>query len=136
MIEHISLMVKNYEESRRFYDETLSILGYERLMNFEDASSKVCGYGKEGKPAFWISFEESPSRPEEKIGLASGFHVAFSASSKQDVEDWHKKALELAGKDNGLPGYRVEYYPGYYAAFIMDPNGWRLEALYHDLSKI
>jgi catechol 2,3-dioxygenase-like lactoylglutathione lyase family enzyme len=100
MIEHISLMVKNYEESRRFYDETLSILGYERLMNFEDVSSKVCGYGKEGKPSFWISFEENPSKPDEKIGLASGFHVAF------------------------------------YAAFIIDPNGWRLEALYHDLSKV
>ncbi|NGX58473.1 MAG: hypothetical protein K940chlam3_01380 [Chlamydiae bacterium] len=130
MIDHISFSVKNFDESLKFYDETLAILGVERMMNFETEEYRVAGYGRDGKPFFWISIETSPNE-EESVGKARGFHVAFTSSSVDEVRAWYQKCLELGGTDNGEPGPRPHYHPGYYGAFIIDPNGWRIEAAFH-----
>ena len=59
-------------------------------------------------------------------------HLAFNAKNKEDVEAFHRVALQAGGKDNGAPGYRPHYHPGYYAAFIIDPDGYNIEAVYHE----
>jgi len=128
MIDHVSLSVKNYEESVGFYDATLAELGYAQIMSFPG----VALYGVKGskKPDFSIS---SRGSRDETVGNARGMHIAFKATSKALVDAWYTKAIELGAKDNGKPGYRKQYHPGYYAAFVIDPNGWRIEAVYHDV---
>ncbi len=122
MIAHISLAVKDFEESLYFYDQTLALLGYQRVMFF----GNVAGYGINDKPYFWISDQ---GKVEESIGRARGFHVAFNAPNQRSVNLWFAQAIELGGIDNGKPGLRKEYHPDYYTAFIIDPNGWRIEAI-------
>jgi len=132
MIDHISFSVKNFEHSRDFYDQTLSLLGYERLMNFNDQEHQVAGYGKNGKPSFWIGSSKKSLHIEEYIGKSAGFHVAFVASTTESIHQWYESCIKLGGQDNGRPGPRPEYHPGYYAAFIIDPNGWRIEACFQN----
>lgn len=80
---------------------------------------------------FWVGAEDVPAKAEEQVGKARGVHIAFRAPSVAAVEAWYKKCLELGGVDNGAPGPRPHYHPGYYGAFIVDPNGWRIEACFH-----
>jgi len=128
MIDHFSLSVNDYDRSLEFYDQSLQALGYERLLSFDLPDGKFAGYGKDKKPYFWIS---STGREDEDVGRARGVHCAFLAPSIKAVQVWHAKCLELGGKDNGLPGIRPEYHPGYYGAFIIDSDGWRIEACFH-----
>ncbi|ARN84368.1 VOC family protein [Candidatus Nucleicultrix amoebiphila] len=129
MIDHASFSVNNFSESLNFYDKTLKLIGYERLMTFDTEDVQAAGYGKNNKPDFWISPQGSP---EEQIGQARGVHLAFQAPDVLSIKRWYNKCLELGGLDNGAPGPRPEYHEGYYAAFIIDPNGWRIEAVIHD----
>jgi catechol 2,3-dioxygenase-like lactoylglutathione lyase family enzyme len=131
MLDHISFSVNDYSQSLKFYDETLKLLGVERLMTFETEEQNVAGYGIDNKPSFWIAAEAKPNE-NEFVGKARGFHVAFKAPDVDSIKAWYKKCLEHGAKDNGAPGPRPEYHPGYYAAYITDPNGWRLEAAVHD----
>jgi catechol 2,3-dioxygenase-like lactoylglutathione lyase family enzyme len=133
MLAHISFAVKNFEQSKTFYDATLQILGYQRVFDFEDPVTKILwsGYGENNEPYFWIT---SGGNEEEKIGSARGFHVCFNAPNVEKIKQWYEKCLELGGKDNGKPGKREEYGDNYYGAFIVDPNGWRIE-VFGDLSK-
>jgi catechol 2,3-dioxygenase-like lactoylglutathione lyase family enzyme len=131
MLDHVSFSVNNYKQSLKFYDETLKILGIERLRTFETGDHNVAGYGFNGKPFFWIGESASPDLMEF-VGKARGFHIAFRALDIQTIYDWYQKCLELGGMDNGAPGPRPEYHPGYYGAFIIDPNGWRIEAALHN----
>lgn len=134
MIDHTSFDVKNFVESQKFYDETFATLGYTRLMNFESEEGVVAGYGQNAKPSFWIGSRKD-YKGHEEIGKALGFHVAFLAPHKDAVDTWYAKCIELGGICNGKPGPRPEYHPGYYGAFIIDPNGWRIEAAIHTYSK-
>ena len=131
VLDHVSFSVSNYIQSLSFYDETLRLLGIERLMNFDTGEGKIAGYGIKGRPSFWISYAIAP-KPEESIGKAQGLHIAFRAPSVKAIQEWHKKCLELGGIDNGAPSPRPQYHPGYYGAFIIDPNGWKIEASLHD----
>jgi hypothetical protein len=99
-------------------------------MTFEMPHASYAGYGDKSRmrPYFWISSE---GNPKEDIGNARGLHISFQASTIEAIHTWHDKCLELGGKDNGHPGPRPEYHPGYYGAFIIDPNGWRIEACLH-----
>lgn len=130
MIDHTSIAVKNYSESLEFYDKTLSTLGYTRLMTLDKPEFKMAGYGnaKRQRPYFWIS---SVGREDEEVGKARGFHLSFEANSVEEIHHWYETCLKLGGKDNGAPGTRPHYHPGYYGAFITDPNGWRIEACFH-----
>jgi len=129
MIDHTSFAVKDFEKSLIFYDKSLGALGYERIRNIEVPEAKVAGYGKPPKPSFWLS--NTGYDLSEEIGNALGVHIAFSAPSVEAVNEWYKICLELGGKDNGAPGPRANYHLGYYGAFIVDPNGWRIEACFH-----
>jgi len=119
MLDHISIGVKDIDAARRFYDETLKPLGYKRLYDGATAS----GYG-EKRPKFWILATDRPVPADAKSGL----HISFEAPSRNGVDEFHREALTRGGRDNGKPGLRADYGPGYYAAFAVDPDGYRLEA--------
>lgn len=119
MIDHVSLGVRNIAAARRFYDAALAPLGYTLLSEGESA----LGYGAKA-PAFWLLHAEKPVPADDQSGL----HVCLAAKSRAAVDGFHKAALSTGGKDNGKPGVRPDYGPGYYAAFAVDPDGYRIEA--------
>jgi catechol 2,3-dioxygenase-like lactoylglutathione lyase family enzyme len=132
MIDHISLSVADLDRSRSFYDRVLSALGVRRVTDVEDAPGySAAGYGTtEGEPAFWIGVGTGE---DDKFVAPppQGQHVAFAAPNRGAVDLFHASALIADGRDNGLPGLRVQYHPNYYAAFVIDPDGHRIEAVCH-----
>lgn len=121
MLDHISIGVRDIAKARRFYDAALQPLGYTCLSSGEGS----LGYGK-GAPALWISATDHPVPADERSGL----HVCFSAPSRAGVDAFHAAALKAGGRDNGAPGVRKDYSANYYAAFVVDPDGYRIEAYY------
>jgi catechol 2,3-dioxygenase-like lactoylglutathione lyase family enzyme len=119
MINHVSIGVSDIAKARAFYDAVLPPLGYTRLSS-GDAS---LGYGKESV-VLWISRTKSPVKADP----ASGLHFCFDAPNRKSVDAFHKAALATGGRDNGKPGLRADYGDNYYAAFVIDPDGYRLEA--------
>ena len=124
MIDHVSIKTSDPAASRRFYAAALTPLGYEVLMEFEEG--QVVGMGAGGKPDFWFSAGD-PSAP---------VHLAFGARDRESVDAFHAAALAAGGEDNGAPGLRPEYHAGYYGAFVHDPDGNNVEAVYHDPSEM
>src|SRR5947209_6274731 len=120
-LDHITLTPIDYEKSLIFYDAALAPLGIERIMPKEDS----CGFGVE-RPFFWLG------TPDEEHPPSKNIHIAFSVSSKNEVDAFYKAALEAGGVDHGAPGYRTKYHAGYYAAFILDLDGNNIEVLYRD----
>jgi catechol 2,3-dioxygenase-like lactoylglutathione lyase family enzyme len=121
MIAHISIGVKDIDRSKRFYDTALEPLGYKCLR----AARTLLGYGYgRDSIAFWVVSAERPVPPDE----TSGLHFCFAAPNTDAVDAFHAVALRAGGQDNGAPGLRPEYSPDYYAAFIVDPDGYRIEA--------
>jgi catechol 2,3-dioxygenase-like lactoylglutathione lyase family enzyme len=121
MFDHISIGVADIGRARRFYDNALKPIGYALLSEGETS----LGYGK-GSVGFWILQVEHPVPPDPRSGL----HFCFSAPDVPSVAAFHRAALAAGGTDNGLPGHRDEYGADYYAAYVIDPDGYRLEA-YH-----
>ena len=120
MIAHTGLAVSDYGRSKDFYTRTLEPLGYKNNMEFGEGA----GFNDGKNTDFWIS-KQSKVMP---------MHVAFEARSRAEVEAFYKAALAAGGKDNGGPGYR-DYWPGYFAAFVYDPDGNNIEAVWYDYSK-
>jgi catechol 2,3-dioxygenase-like lactoylglutathione lyase family enzyme len=120
MIAHTSLAVSDYSRAKAFYLKALEPLGYRNNMEYDEAA----GFNDGKNTDFWIS----------KAKSVVPTHVAFETNSRQRVEAFHKAALAAGGKDNGGPGYR-DYSPGYYAAFVYDPDGNNIEAVWYDPAK-
>ena len=120
MIAHTSLPVSDYRKSKAFFLKALAPLGYTSNMEYGEAA----GFNDGKNTDFWISKEKSVVRT----------HVAFEAKNSDEVQAFHKEAVAAGGKDNGGPGYR-DYWPGYYAAFVLDPDGNNIEAVWYDYSK-
>lgn len=119
MLNHISIGVRDIPRARRFYDAALKPLGYSCL---SDGKTSL-GYGKDAV-ALWVLASEEPVPANENSGL----HFCFDAPTRESVAAFHQAALGAGGKDNGKPGVRADYDPNYYAAFVVDPDGYRLEA--------
>ncbi len=121
MLHHLSLAVVNLERSSTFYDTALSSLGYVRVWTTHNA----IGYGLPGEDdKFAIKL-----KPKEIAVPGDGFHVAFSAPSREAVAEFYKQAISHGGVDNGGVGIHPEYGDNYYAAFVIDPDGYRMEAV-------
>ena len=118
IIDHIGFAVSDAEKSIEFYSKALAPLGIERIMEFEGWT----GFGKKGKPEFWFGKGDAPQAP---------MHIAFSADSREQVDQFYEAALAAGGKDNGAPGIREIYHPNYYGAFVFDPDGHNTEAVCH-----
>jgi catechol 2,3-dioxygenase-like lactoylglutathione lyase family enzyme len=122
MLDHVSIGVRDMSAAKRFYDAALRPLGYVCLSD----SPESLGYGS-GEISLWISRVDRPVPPD----AGSGLHFCFAAPSRDGVDAFHAAAMEAGGRDNGAPGLRADYGPGYYAAFVVDPDGYRIEA-HHD----
>jgi catechol 2,3-dioxygenase-like lactoylglutathione lyase family enzyme len=119
MIDHVSFGVRDVAKTKRFYDAALKPLGYKCLSEGEGS----LGYGGDAV-ALWISSTDDPV----PANMKSGLHFCFTAPSARSVDAFHAAALSNGGRDNGKPGLRADYGAGYYAAFVIDPDGYRIEA--------
>jgi catechol 2,3-dioxygenase-like lactoylglutathione lyase family enzyme len=120
VIDHVGVNVSDYDRSREFYVKALEPLGYSLLMEPVDGHG---GFGREGKPDFWISGVREPA--------TENVHVALRASDRATVDAFHAAALEAGASDNGEPGVREHYHPTYYGAFVRDPDGNNIEVVCH-----
>lgn len=112
LIDHVHLKVRDLSASRRFYDAVLGALGLPASQDYGEfvEADELC-----------LSLGEP---------ITSGLHLAFQAADRDTVLRFHAAALAAGGRDNGLPGER-QYHPGYYGAFVLDPDGNNIEAVYH-----
>lgn len=122
MLDHIGLDVRDIARSRAFYDLALAPLGYRMIVEIPDGKTTVLLYGDSDLPDFAIADKDRP-------GAAN--HVAFRARNRAQVDAFHRAALAAGGTDNGAPGLRPRYGPSYYAAFVLDPDGFNIEAVCH-----
>jgi catechol 2,3-dioxygenase-like lactoylglutathione lyase family enzyme len=123
VIDHFGINCADWDKSKAFYDKVLGVLGYSRQMDFQVA----IGYGKDGKPDFWIA--------DMSAGDAAGpnreTHFAFHASDADAVKAFYDAALELGAEPLHAPRLWPEYHPGYFGAFVRDPDGNNVEAVFH-----
>jgi len=117
--DHIGFTVTNFQKSRDFYVRALAPLGISVLHEREDWAA----FGEDGRVRLWIG-----AGP----GLGARIHVAFTAPDRAAVTAFHAAATEAGGRDNGAPGLRPQYHAGYYAAFVLDPDGHNIEAVHHE----
>ena len=121
MIDHISISVSDLKKAEPFYAATLAPLGLAKLREWPDAA---IGFGKK-YPEFWINRRDALAR----VADDSGVHICLRATDTAAVDAFHAAALAAGGTSDGAPGLRPHYYAGYYAAFIRDPDGNRIEAV-------
>ena len=128
MIDHLTLLVSDYRKSRDFYLAALGPLGYELVMELNRSEipdlpcEHTAGLGVGGKPDLWLRPSDGPIVPT---------HVAIAAPDRAAVDSFHVAAMKAGAPDNGAPGPRPQYHPGYYGAFVLDPDGYNLEAVCH-----
>ncbi|KKB99104.1 VOC family protein [Mycolicibacter arupensis] len=123
MIDHFGINCTDYARSQEFYDAVLAVLGYTRQMDVGPA----IGYGTEGKPAFWIA----DAAAGDATGPNREMHVAFSAADRAQVQQFYDTALALGAESLHAPRLWPEYHPGYFGAFVRDPEGNNVEAVCH-----
>lgn len=119
MFDHVSIGVADVRRARRFYDAILEPLGYRCLSEAQDS----LGYGSNAV-SLWVNKANKPV----KADLASGLHFCFSAASREAVDAFHAAGVDAGGSSNGKPGVRSDYGDDYYAAYLIDPDGYRIEA--------
>ncbi|MFA3760749.1 VOC family protein [Yersinia sp. 2466 StPb PI] len=125
MIDHTGINVTNILISKDFYSAALAPLNYEIRLNLGDACGfgvKTSANGDDPGGDFWV-MEGKPYTPRS--------HIAFRAASKNEVNQFYNAAMEAGAISNGEPGYRPHYHENYYAAFVLDPDGYNIEAVYH-----
>ena len=126
MIDHMGITVSDVEKSKAFYSKALGELGYVLLKNSPSAVSFGVreGHGRSADPGgdLWLS-EGTPMTPR--------IHFAFNAASRTNVDAFFAAALAADGIEIGAPGLRAHYHPNYYAAFVLDPDGYNIEAVCH-----
>jgi catechol 2,3-dioxygenase-like lactoylglutathione lyase family enzyme len=120
ILSHVSVGTNDFERARAFYDAALAPLQIRTVMSFDGAVA----YGREW-PEFWVQ------RPFDagRATVANGVHFAFLAPDEAAVHAFHAAALAAGGTDEGAPGPRPDYGPDYYAAFVRDPDGHKIEAM-------
>ncbi len=126
IISHISIPVTDAARALAFYDKVMPTIGAKRVY---EVSDEIVAYGKQF-PEFWVH------KPVDgQLGnTGNGWHVGFLAASKAQVNAFHKAALEAGGTNDGAPGPRPHYGPGYYGGFVRDLDGNKIEAMMFDAS--
>jgi catechol 2,3-dioxygenase-like lactoylglutathione lyase family enzyme len=117
-VAHVAVNVSDWERARRFYDDVLALFGYRVV------------YEEEGALAYYADARglDFGIGRRDPVG---GAHVAFDAEGKEAVDRFFETACALGGSDNGAPGLRRQYAPDYYAAYVLDPDGNNIEAVFH-----
>ena len=120
MLDHISIQCQDFDRAAAFYDSVLGPLGVTRIMEFGEA----IGYGVEAKPEFWIGRQTTGEGFRES-------HIAFTAADRAKVRSFFEAALNAGAEVLHQPRLWPEYHPGYFAAFVRDPDGNNVEAVCH-----
>jgi catechol 2,3-dioxygenase-like lactoylglutathione lyase family enzyme len=118
VVDHVALSVSDLARSRKFYGAALAPLGFSEMYE----KWEMVGFGAGDRDDFGIFRRDPPT---------SAAHVAFAAPSREAVDAFYEAALSAGGRDNGPPGLRRQYHAGYYAAFVLDPDGNNIEAVHH-----
>ncbi|HLI13204.1 MAG TPA: VOC family protein [Alphaproteobacteria bacterium] len=121
-LDHVSIAVADLARAGRFYDAVLAPLGIGRVKETPGA----VGYGTD-RPFFWLLRRRAAGAVQPGIGL----HFCFGAGTRAAVDAFHRIALAEGAADNGAPGLRTEYHPHYYGAFVIDADGYKIEAVCH-----
>jgi catechol 2,3-dioxygenase-like lactoylglutathione lyase family enzyme len=119
VIDHFGINCGDFDKAKQFYDRVLGVLGYTRQMDFGEA----IGYGKDGHAAFWIA--------DGDVGPNREIHVAFQAADADAVTSFYDTAIALDAESLHAPRLWPEYHPGYFGAFVRDPDGNNIEAVCH-----
>jgi catechol 2,3-dioxygenase-like lactoylglutathione lyase family enzyme len=132
MLDHISLRVADYNRSKQFYQATLAPLGFTLAMEADSGA----GFRKGYIPSFWVKQgrpgNDSTASAAQLAGCGgAAIHVAFAAEDRAAVDAFYRAALAAGGRDNGAPRLCSEYHPNYYGAFVLDPDGYNIEAVCH-----
>ncbi len=125
ILAHVSLGTARYEEALVFYDKVMDTLGAKRIL--EEHEVKAVAYGRKF-PEFWVQVPYDGQQPS----IGNGSHIAFLAGSKQMVCDFYEAAINAGGQCDGEPGPRPDYGKAYYACFVRDLDGHKIEAMYWD----
>jgi catechol 2,3-dioxygenase-like lactoylglutathione lyase family enzyme len=125
MIDHVSLGVRDLDRSRQFYDAVLRPLGLVRTVDFQQRGSDYGAMAGSLGVEFTITVE-----PGESLS-SRGMHVCFRAADRPAVQAFHAAALRHGGRNDGDPGLRPQYHPDYFGAFVIDPDGHKVEAVCH-----
>ncbi len=123
MIAHVGLQVSDIERSKKFYTTALKPIGYEMLREYGVTSTRPtpsAGFGEPARADLWL-YQGTPS--------PASTHVAFLVTKRTLVEDFYRTAIAAGGQSNGEPGLRPQYSTDYYGAFVLDPDGYNIEAL-------
>lgn len=126
MLDHVGFAVSDIDRSRAFYEKALAPIGLEVLKEVDgtEAGGRAVMFGRPGEePELVIADHEQPGE---------GNHIAFRVGSRAEVDSFHAAALAAGGIDHGRPGLRPIYAPDYYAAFVLDPDGFNVEAVFHE----
>jgi catechol 2,3-dioxygenase-like lactoylglutathione lyase family enzyme len=124
MLDHVGIEVSDFERSKAFYLAALAPLGVELVMEpMPGAAGFGSDLGQGPRPYFWIMARGRPT--------VSGAHVSFAAADREAVDAFHAAGLAAGGADNGPPAPRPIYHPGYYGAFVLDPDANNVEAVFH-----
>jgi len=123
LIDHLQLVVRDLPASKRFYTAIFEVLNVP--------------LGGEGDDYFWADelFISTKTSDAAQGELTGRHHLAFQAADRAMVDAFYQAALQAGGKDNGAPGERAVYHPGYYGAFVLDPDGNNIEAVFHGDAK-
>ena len=124
MIDHVSIAVRDLAACGRFYEAVLAAIGYTKLV----VRPTTVGFGKK-YPDFWLNERRAMMPADPDSGADSGAHVCLRAPSVEAVQAFHAAAVAGGGTSDGPPGPRPEYSAGYYAAFVRDPEGNKIEAV-------
>ena len=123
MLAHVGLIVSEIEKSKKFYTEALKPMGYQMLREYgitPNRPAPSAGFGEPPRADFWI-YQGVPSK--------TPVHVAFQVKTRELVDAFYQAAIAAGGKDNGAPGLRPQYSSTYYGAFVLDPDGYNIEAV-------
>ncbi|WP_445149612.1 VOC family protein [Baekduia sp. Peel2402] len=123
VIDHMTIGVSDLAVSRRFYLAALAPLGFVEHGSWSEEARETA-FGPDDLDDFALSTHYPPT---------AGGHVAFAADSREQVDGFYEAAIAAGGTDNGKPGIRPNYSPGYYGAFVLDPDGYNVEAVFHEL---
>ncbi|MEL6353799.1 MAG: VOC family protein [Cyanobacteria bacterium J06627_28] len=127
MFDHLSVGVVDLAQSLSFYDAALKPLGISRMFAMSDRG--IAAYVGEDQVSFWLYSKDAEQANLVEIPSPPRFHLAFRAVDRATVDAFYAAALAQGGKDEGAPGIRAHYHPNYYAAYVRDPNGYKIEAV-------
>ena len=127
MFDHLSIGVVDLAQSLAFYDAALKPLGISQMFAMSDRG--IAAYVGSDQVSFWLYSKDTDQQSLGALPSPPRFHLAFRAADHAAVEAFYKNALEKGGTDEGPPGIRAQYHPSYYAAYVRDPNGYKIEVV-------